>query len=222
MTPLLATNPQPCCCCHPAGGSWITSFSPILINDVSDTIRIFAARGGLPNNAISMVNLAMCAPGATMSYVGGRLVCSALATSGPVVPPSGNWYTECSPMGFNNSILSAYCSLTYGNGTARMSRLNTTLCSSSNGQIKAAFGQLLCDSTAPFLPGGDWLKVCSPLTFRRGGLLKASCGAPNGALSIIDYRLCAVNATLSLVGYRLICSAPAVGLPGEAFAAGGV
>ena len=82
----------------------------------------------------------MCDPGATMSNLDGRLVCSKLATSGPVVPPSGDWYQQCSPFAYNNSILSAYCGLGSGNGTQELSFLNTSLCGS--GGVFASMGEL--------------------------------------------------------------------------------
>jgi hypothetical protein len=141
-------------------------------------------------------------------------VCSALAVSGSVVPPSGDWYTQCSPMGFNNSILSAFCGLTFSNGTARLSVLNTTDCASDEG-VKAVNGVLACSSAATFLPPGTWLDGCTVQTYDRYGFLEANCGAPNGTRSMINYNLCAPGASLSLSGYRLICSAPRAGLPGE-------
>ena len=112
---------------------------------------MLAATCGLKYGRPSWINMAMCAPGATMQNIDGVLVCSAMA----VGVPGGPWSSSCSPISYTGTVLSAYCGLFFANGTTRVSRIDTSFCSAeSANQIVNQFGVLTCvGAPAPSLPG---------------------------------------------------------------------
>lgn len=68
-----------------------------------------------------------CADGATLSNDNGALICS----SGSARLPGGSWINSCGPIGFEKNVLTAYCGLTYSNGTQKLSVLNMTSCTNT-------------------------------------------------------------------------------------------
>ena len=137
----------------PPGGSWSSSCAPLVHTGPvgAKSSNMLAATCGLKYGRPSWINMAMCAPGATMQNIDGVLVCSALADG----VPGGSWASSCSPISYTGTVLSAYCGLFFANGTARVSRIDTSFCSAeSANQIVNQFGVLTCVGTpAPSLPG---------------------------------------------------------------------
>ena len=96
---------------------------------------------------------------AAMQDVDGVLICSSLAAG----VPAGAWSASCSPVSYNGTVLTAYCGLFFANGTARVSRIDTALCTAdSSNQIDNEYGVLTCVGTsAPTPPGGQALPLSS-------------------------------------------------------------
>lgn len=78
--------------------------------------------------AAPILSRPQCASGATLSNVGGVLVCSSASSN---LPP-GSWQQSCAPISFQDvqpaptEELRAYCGLNYENGTQKISVLNIT------------------------------------------------------------------------------------------------
>ena len=238
------------------GGSWSTSCAPLVHTGPVGALssNMLAATCGLNYGQPSWINMAMCAPSATMTNVNGVLVCSSLANAVPgewgmssdgclswwgvnaqrgywaldfivmggpyhPLPPcltGGPWSTTCSPISYIGSVLSAYCGLFFPNGTARVSKIDTSVCTAdSANQITNQYGALSCiGAAAPGLPGGSWLQSCTPNTWS-GAWLTATCGLPNALISTLNYALCAPGATVADMDGRLVCSDLNADLTGE-------
>ena len=74
----------------------------------------------------------------------------------PSPPPhlhsAGNWYQSCTPASYDNYVLSAYCGLTYQNGTKKLSTVNLAECGFEN-YVTAQYGTLQCAGATLNLPG---------------------------------------------------------------------
>lgn len=90
-----------------------------------------------------------------------RLTHMSLLCLTPPLLSGGSWYQSCTPVSFDKSVLSAYCGLTYQNGTKKLSSINMAECYDAY-EVTQQYGTLQCAGAALSLPGvtlGKFLRV---------------------------------------------------------------